>query len=116
MQKSLSVSSEAPASETAPLYALAQTLQAHGLAQGAWNHLYLRFEPMARLAAQPVDPKGQVGDVEVGVMATWRARSLRHGDVDCVLPMEGAEAQALVAACAAAGLRVINHLPKQAGG
>ena len=96
---------EAPASKSAPLYAFAQSLERLGLPPGAIETLFLRFEPMGRLR----DAQGSVPP-SVGVLATWRGRSLRRGAVDHVRCLAESEAQALLEACAACELRVVCNL------
>jgi len=95
---------EAPASAHAPLYALAQSLRAAGFTATALEGLYLRFEPMARLGT----PSAPAAD-DVGVLVTWRRRSLALGAVDHVLPMTQKDASALLTACQAAQLRVVDN-------
>jgi len=95
---------EAPASAPAPLYALAQSLRAVGFTAAALEGLYLRFEPMARLGAG-----SKPAPDDVGVLVTWRHRSLALGDVDHVLPMTKQGASALLTACRAAQLRVVDN-------
>ena len=95
---------EAPASSQVPLYALAQSLRAVGFTATSLDGLYLRFEPMARLGA----PSAPATD-DVGVLVTWRCRSLALGSVDHVLPMTHQGASALLTACQAAQLRVVDN-------
>ncbi len=100
--------SEASPSERAPLYAFAVSLEPLGLPQGAVERLFLRFETMGplRTSAAPMP-------ATVGVLATWRQRSLRSGAVDHVRALPVHEAQALLHACDAADLPVVNNLPPE---
>lgn len=104
MQTCPMVPAEAPASAHAPLYALAQSLRAQGFTAPAVQGLYLRFEPMARLGT-PAAPSAD----DVGVLVTWRRRSLASGSVDHVVPMTRQGASALLGACQAAQLRVVDN-------
>lgn len=88
------------------MYGFAASLEPLGLPRGAAEALFLRFEPMGVLRAEAAP----VPDT-VGVLATWRSRSLALGVVDHVAALTADEAQALLSACAAAALPVVNNLP-----
>lgn len=97
--------SEACASDSAPLYGFAASLAPLGLPNGNPRALFLRFEPMGPLRSEAAAVPGTVG-----VLATWRCHSLAHGTIDHVARLSRDEAEALLIACAAAALPVVNNL------